>query len=110
MKMNKTGIFLIVFFLILATAFVTYSLKFAKEPELLPVISANNGHHVQPFSFTNQEGETITNEDVQGKIYVVEYFFTTCKGICPKMNENMSKVYEAFRGNNMVKILSHSVD
>ncbi|MBZ0098851.1 MAG: SCO family protein, partial [Taibaiella sp.] len=40
----------------------------------------------------------------------VEYFFTTCKGICPRMNENMNKVYEAFRGNERVMILSHTVD
>ncbi|MCB9045608.1 MAG: SCO family protein [Chitinophagales bacterium] len=110
MKVNKTSIFLIVFFLILASAFVTYSLRYSKKPDTLPVIGSNTGHHVQPFKFVNQEGDTITNEDLKGKIYVVEYFFTTCKGICPKMNENMSKVYEAFRGNDMVKILSHSVD
>lgn len=110
MKMSKTGIFLIGFFLVLSIAFVTYSLKFTKEDKRLPIINANTGHHVQPFKFVNQEGDTITNEDVKGKIYVVEYFFTTCKGICPRMNENMSKVYEAFRGNESVKILSHSVD
>lgn len=110
MKKNKTSIFLIVFFLILATAFVTYSLKYLKKPDTLPVISANTGHKVKDFSFVNQEGDTITLDDVKGKIYVVEYFFTTCKGICPKMNENMSTVYEAFRGNDQVKILSHTVD
>lgn len=110
MKKNKTSIFLIVFFLILATAFVTYSLKYLKKPDTLPVISANTGHKVKDFSFVNQEGDTITLDYVKGKIYVVEYFFTTCKGICPKMNENMSTVYEAFRGNDQVKILSHTVD
>lgn len=110
MKMNKTGIFLISFFLILGITFVTYSLRFSKEEEKLPVINANTGHHVQEFKFVNQEGDTITNEDVKGKIYVVEYFFTTCKGICPRMNENMSQVYKAFRGNESVKILSHTVD
>lgn len=109
-KKNKTAIFLIIFFIALTTAFVTYTFRFMKKPEKLAVISANTGHHVQPFKFVNQEGDTITNEDVKGKIYVVEYFFTTCKGICPKMNENMSKVYEAFRGNDDVMILSHSVD
>lgn len=110
MKKNKTGIFLFIFFIVLATAFVTYSLKYLKEPDTLPRISANTGHHVQDFKFVNQEGNTITQQDVKGKIYVVEYFFTTCRGICPKMNENMSKVYEAFRGNEDVKILSHTVD
>jgi protein SCO1/2 len=70
----------------------------------------NPGHHVGPFSFTNQDGKTITEKDVQGKIYVVEYFFTTCKGICPKLNENMSKVYNEFRGQNDIAILSHTVN
>lgn len=110
MKLNKTGIFLIAFFLILSIAFVTYSLRYSKQDERLPVINANTGHHVQDFKFVNQEGDTITRDNVKGKVYVVEYFFTTCKGICPRMNENMSKVYEAFRGNESVKILSHTVD
>ena len=50
----------------------------------LPVLS-----DVQPFSFINQEGRCITEKDVQGKDYVAEYFITTCKGICPKMNTNL---------------------
>lgn len=110
MKKNRTTIILIVFFIALTTAFVTYTFSFLKKSDKLPVISANTGHHVQPFKFANQLGDTITNEDVKGKVYVVEYFFTTCKGICPRMNENMSKVYQAFRGNKDVMILSHTVD
>lgn len=110
MKNRKTSIFLIAFFLVLAIAFVTYSLKYLDKDEKLAVIGSNTGHRVQPFSFVNQEGDTVTLDDVKGKIFVVEYFFTTCKGICPKMNENMSKVYEAFRGNESVMILSHTVD
>lgn len=78
-------------------------------PKKLPVIGFP-GHKVTTFAFTNQEGQTVTQDDVKGKVYVVEYFFTTCKGICPKMNENMAKVYQAFRGNDDVKILSHTVD
>lgn len=110
MKKNKTGIFLFVFFIVLATAFVTYSLKYLKKEEKLPVINANSGHHVRPFSFVNQEGDTITEQDTKGKICVIEYFFTTCKGICPRMNENMAEVYKAFKGDNDVLILSHTVD
>lgn len=110
MKVNKTAIFLLAFFIILSAVFIIITREDVKKPERLPVIGANNGHHIQPFSFVNQEGDTITEEDVKGKIFVVEYFFTTCKGICPKMNENMSKVYQAFRGNEDVLILSHSVD
>jgi protein SCO1/2 len=110
MKNKKVTIILISFFILLAAVFMTYFYKVTKEaPKKLPTIG-EAGHKVGRFSFTNQEGQQLTNEDVKGKIYVVEYFFTTCKGICPKMNENMSKVYEAFRGNEDVKILSHTVD
>ncbi|MFZ9386342.1 MAG: SCO family protein [Chitinophagaceae bacterium] len=65
---------------------------------------------VRPFSFTSQDGQTFTDRDVSGKVYVAEYFFTTCKGICPKMNNNMRKVYEALKGENDFLILSHTCD
>ena len=68
------------------------------------------GSKVGSFSFTNQEGKTITDKDVAGKIRVIEYFFTTCKGICPKMNDNMAKVYDQYRYNDKVIIMSHTVD
>lgn len=110
MKKNKIAVILISFFIILAAVFMTYFYKVTREqPKTLKVIG-NPGHKVKPFAFVNQEGKTITNADVAGKIYVVEYFFTTCKGICPRMNENMSKVYTAYRGKNDVMILSHTVD
>ncbi|MBS1621985.1 MAG: SCO family protein [Bacteroidetes bacterium] len=65
---------------------------------------------VLPFSFIDQDGKRITNEDVAGKVYVAEYFFTTCKGICPKMNNNMKKVYERFKNEKDFLILSHTCD
>ena len=65
---------------------------------------------VQPFLFVNQDGQTITNADVAGKVYVVNYFFTTCKGICPRMNNNLKSVYEQFKGNPDFMILSHTCD
>jgi protein SCO1 len=71
----------------------------------LPVLST-----VKPFSFESQEGRIITNRDVAGKVYVAEYFFTTCKGICPKMNNNLKKVYETYRNDSNFLILSHTVD
>ncbi|MEP5256391.1 MAG: SCO family protein [Winogradskyella arenosi] len=52
---------------------------------------------VPDFSFTNQDGETITNEDYLGKVYVVEFFFTTCPTICPIMNRNLVTVQEEFK-------------
>src|ERR1700739_3135664 len=71
----------------------------------LPLLS-----YVQPFFFRNQEGKLISNKDVAGKVYVAEYFFTTCKGICPKMNNNLRTIYEAFRNDPDFLILSHTVD
>ena len=79
-----------------------------KQPELAVIGEAGQG--IRPFAFANQEGDTVTNKDIKGKIVVVEYFFTTCKGICPKMNENMAKVYQAYRSDDEVVILSHTVD
>lgn len=109
---NKTAIFLISFFILLGIAFLGYYYKISHERKesALPVVGADQNHHIAPFSFVNQDGKTITNDDVKGKICVVEYFFATCKGMCPKMNENMEKVYKAFRGNKNVLILSHTVD
>lgn len=52
---------------------------------------------VPEFSFTNQDGETITNNDYLGKVYVVEFFFTTCPTICPIMNRNLVEVQEEFK-------------
>lgn len=67
-------------------------------------------HHPGPFSFVNQEGEVITGQSVSGKVTVVEYFFTTCPGICKAMNKNLQLVYNAFKGSKEVSILSHTVD
>ncbi|HEY1031166.1 MAG TPA: SCO family protein [Flavipsychrobacter sp.] len=110
MTKRTVTVVLITFFILLAAGFMTYYYNVTREqPKKLPILG-NPGHTVRDFSFLNQEGQPITKKDVDGKIRVVEYFFTTCKGICPKMNENMAKVYQAFRGNSQVLILSHSVD
>lgn len=71
----------------------------------LPVLS-----YVHPFSFRNQEGRLITEKDVEGKVYVAEYFFTTCKGICPKLNTNMKDVFREYKDDRRFLILSHTVD
>ena len=110
MKVTRNGIIIFGFFIVLVIAFVAYTYPKLKQPEKLPIIADNLGHKIRPFAFIDQEGDTITNETVNGKIYIAEYFFTTCKGICPRMNENMSKVYEAYRGNDDVLFLSHTVD
>jgi protein SCO1/2 len=65
---------------------------------------------VKPFSFTSQEGKTISERDVEGKVYVAEYFFTTCTGICPILNDNMKNIYDKFRNEPDFMILSHTCD
>lgn len=52
---------------------------------------------VPAFSFTNQNGETITNKDYEGKVYVIEFFFTTCPTICPRMNANLIQIQNTFK-------------
>src|SRR5690554_8144614 len=65
---------------------------------------------VPPFLFTDQNGKTITNKDFEGKVYVVEFFFTTCPDICVIMNENMLKIQNEFFGNPNVGIASFTID
>lgn len=68
-------------------------------------------HTIPPFKFVNQDGDTITDKMYAGKIYVADYFFTTCKSICPKMTTELLRVQEKFGyTKETVKILSHTVD
>ncbi len=66
-------------------------------------------HFISNFSFVNQNGKTITQKDYEGKIYVADFFFTTCGSICPKMTTNLAEVQKAFINNPKVMLLSHSV-
>ena len=68
-----------------------------------------NNHTIADFKFTNQNGKTITQKDYEGKIYVADFFFTSCKTICPKMTNNMSWLQEQLKNNDKVLLLSHSV-
>ena len=66
-------------------------------------------HTIADFSFTNQNGKIITQKDYEGKIYVADFFFTTCGSICPKMTTNLVEVQKAFINNPKVMLLSHTV-
>lgn len=66
-------------------------------------------HTIAPFSFTDQQGATINNESFRGKVYVANFFFTSCPGICPKMMKNMKTVADTFRNDRRVAFISHSV-
>jgi len=65
---------------------------------------------IPQYKFINQYGDSITNKNLNGKIYVADFFFTSCPSICPVMHRNMLAVYNEFKNQNDFKILSHSID
>jgi len=105
--MSRKVKFYIVFFVLLVVGFYVALTQvipgFGKVK--LPVLS-----YVKPFSFTNQDGKTVTGHDLAGKVYVAEYFFTTCKSICPIMNTNMRDIYKAYQDEPGFVIVSHTCD
>lgn len=105
---NKKKIVLLAgFFILLIVGFyfaLTRLIPGFGDPEL-PVLST-----VPAFAFDNQDGRLITNKDLAGKVYVAEYFFTTCKGICPRMNDNIKKIAAEYAGQPDFRILSYTVD
>ena len=102
--MSKKLVGYLLFFVLLVGVFYVFLFRGTdKWKTKLPVIS-----YVKPFHFTTQDGLAYTDRDMLGKVCVVEYFFTTCKGICPKMNTNMKTIYEAFKEEPDFMIVSHT--
>jgi protein SCO1/2 len=102
--MSKKFGFYLVFFTVLLGAFYYFLFKGTDNWKVqLPILG-----YVKPFHFTNQDGQPVTDTNVLGKITVVEYFFTTCKGICPKLNTNMKEVYMQFKDVPDFQIFSHT--
>lgn len=83
------------------------------NPELVDSLiqhEANKAkHRIAPFKFVNQNGDTISNKDYEGHIYVADFFFTTCPTICPIMGDNMVWLQEKIKDLPGVKLLSHTV-
>lgn len=103
--MNKKRLWYLGFFVLLFGVYFIYVFSQTDIAQSnLPVINNN----VQSFSFTNQNGKPFTEKDVDGKVYVAEFFFTTCKGICPKMNANMRRVFDTYKADSNFMILSHT--
>jgi protein SCO1/2 len=105
--MSKKTIFYILFFTALVFGF--YGFLMARLPQFakpkLPPIST-----VQPFAFVDQEGKYVTEKDMAGKVTVVNFFFTTCNSVCPKMANNLLPIYQKYRSNLDFVILSHTSD
>lgn len=105
--MSKKKLFYIGFFVVLVLVFyfiLTRVIPGFGEKKVEPI------SFVKPFSFTNQDGQQVTEKDVAGKVYLTEYFFTHCEGICPTMNNNMRIVYDALKDQEDFFILSHTSD
>lgn len=105
--MRKKWIFYVAFFTVLVVGFYFTLARVIPGYADKKFQSLN---YVQPFNFVNQDGKQVTQQDVLGKVYVAEYFFTTCPSICPKMNTNMKKIYEAYKAEPDFLILSHTCD
>jgi protein SCO1 len=102
--MKKKIFFYTGFFIVLITAFFLFLFSGTDYYKVkLPVMN-----YVQDFSFTGQDGNAVTEHNVDGKVYVADYFFTTCKGICPKMNANLATIFENFRNDSDFAVISHS--
>lgn len=105
--MSKKGWLYLGFFVLLALAF------YAALALLIPGYTKKGVapvSYVRPFRFVTQDSNFFTQQDVTGKVYVATYFFTTCKGICPKMNNYLREVYDALHNEPDFLILSHSCD
>jgi len=111
---NKIFIIIVLFFSSCKEA-KKGQLPFYNTPDFTPLWLSSTDkayasvHTIAPFSFVDQNAEPITNKNVKGKIYVANFFFTTCAGICPRMMNNLKKVQQAFQNNKEVLVLSHSV-
>ena len=91
------------------------SLPFYNTPDFTPVwLTPTDAaypaiHTIAPFNLTNQLGNAITNQQTKGKIYVANFFFASCGSICPKMMGNLADVQQAFKNDDRVLLISHSV-
>jgi len=87
-------------------------LPYYNTPDFTPKWSIANKesfHQIRPFELINQENRIFTEKDIEGKICVVDFFFTSCPGICPKMTKSMSDIQKEFINDDAILLLSHSV-
>lgn len=105
--MSKKRLFYILFFAAIAVGFfavMSFLIPGYAEKRIPPI------SYVQPFRFINQDGQTVTEKTIEGKVAAINFFFTTCRSVCPKMNGNLKPVYEAFKSEPDFLILSHTSD
>jgi len=123
-KLNLKNGLVVTAFTLASTAFYSCSSD-AGSPSTLPIYGEREPvervvdgktvvdtlyHQIPDFSFVDQDSQRVTQETVAGKVYVSDFFFTSCPTICPKMKSQMLRVYEAYKDNPNVVLLSHSID
>lgn len=122
-KLKKYRIYILLW-IVFSIVFLTIAVKLLTPKKTLPIYNPadvnpelvdstlqykSKYHTIADFSLTNQNGKTITQKDYEGKIYVADFFFTTCGSICPKMTTNLVEVQKAFVNNPKVMLLSYTV-
>ena len=121
--LKKYRLFITTMFFISAAAVIMFY-NVLKPQEKLPIYQPNmvkfqlvdstiqhikRFHKISSFELVNQNNQTVTNEFYDGKIYIADFFFTTCPGICPIMKDNMIDLQEEFLDDDQVYLLSHTV-
>jgi len=121
--LKKYRLFIATMFLISAAAVIMFY-NVLKPQEKLPIFQPNmvkfqlvdstiqhikRFHKISSFELVNQNNQVVTNEFYDGKIYIADFFFTTCPGICPIMKDNMIDLQEEFLDDDQVYLLSHTV-
>lgn len=112
----KSGllIFMLVGPLLFFTLFHLFGTNHYNIPKLYPTgVDINKDtvyHQIPEFSFVNQHGQKITKEDYKSKLFVVNFFYTSCPTNCPRVTDNIAYLQESFKNHEDVMFLSHSVD
>ena len=106
-------------YILVIIVFITACISSCKEKDItpLPVLgrpTITNGdtipHSIRPFQFTNQEGQQVTNKDMQKYLYISDFFFMSCPTICPKVKKQMLRIYNKYESNSQIKLISHTLD
>lgn len=103
--------------LLIGTLVVLLSACIPGKDAPLPIIGERtvvNGdtvyHQIEDFSFVNQDSQVVNNETFAGKVYLADFFFTSCPTICPKVKKQMLRLYDRYAGDDRLLLLSHSID
>jgi len=113
--MRVSSLIVTIFLLFMGISHAASELPYYNEETFTPrwlaadSTALTNFHRIPEFSFTDQNGNTVTQETLQGKVYVAGFFFSTCPGICPSVRSKLKRVQSAFIDDPSVKIVQHSI-